>query len=55
MCCITLGVLLCSVSVVLLSLDGTDPPPLGGPSAAPPLGSVSLLMTRQARALALVT
>ena len=31
------------------------PPPPGGPSADPPLGSVSLVMTHQARALALVT
>ena len=55
MCCITLCVLLCSVGLALLSLEGTDPPPPGGPSADPPLGSVSLVMTHQARALAHVT
>ncbi len=55
MSCITLCVLLCSLGRALLCLEDSDPPPPGDPSADSPVGSVSLVMTHQARALALVT
>ena len=56
MCCITVCVLLCSVSLALPSLEGAKDPLLAGPSAPPPpLWSASLVMTHQAPVLALLT